>query len=551
MAVDERRIRPKQILLSQDNLLGGAGTSHRNLPTQRAIKEYVDANADALHNMNATTNPVVTDDSDSGYSEGSLWYNTVTSALFVLTDPSVGSAEWLLTNNLSKLSDANINMTANSTTADGQLATAVTVADEPIPGSAVLVRVNGVGVDVGSGQACYFSPDNVIIRSLTDVQQGDSLYWNGSVAGYELNATDYSIDFVYLTTESSTGLSSGSTDHDYTDVVWIDGVNGSNTEGQVGNINQPYLDVDAVPYDTLGPDVLVILMTNCNWLNPIQAEEGQRITIMFNDVSVNGYINYNGSTPLSVTPADILFEGPAPSATSAANPVTFRMIGRGEVTVDYGITADAEFAIGGVGSQLYHELAYGTIEIEGISIRSWSGNSTPQSSFGQSALNNPGTERNLILRDFQWLKPNDASPDLIIESFDSVIIDNCRLDGRLDISLTDDVSCQDTYFVGYNTASSMSLDNVANSYFKDCVFATGGAEVNATVSATLVCFMNCVFGQSAGGDSVYDNAGANPLTVRFMGYNIGQGLVDLNTAAIGATFNTDATLTLPPDIVVR
>jgi len=50
---------------------------------------------DILHNLNAVTDPSVSDDEDAGYSSGSLWINTTTRNEFRLIDPSPGSASWL------------------------------------------------------------------------------------------------------------------------------------------------------------------------------------------------------------------------------------------------------------------------------------------------------------------------------------------------------------------------------------------------------------------------------------------------------------------------
>lgn len=46
------------------------------------------------NNMDATTDPTVTDDSDSGYVVGSEWFNKSTGTLFVAEDVTVGAAVW-------------------------------------------------------------------------------------------------------------------------------------------------------------------------------------------------------------------------------------------------------------------------------------------------------------------------------------------------------------------------------------------------------------------------------------------------------------------------
>lgn len=45
-------------------------------------------------NFSATTDPTVTDDSASSYVIGSKWVNTVSDAVFIATDVSVGAAIW-------------------------------------------------------------------------------------------------------------------------------------------------------------------------------------------------------------------------------------------------------------------------------------------------------------------------------------------------------------------------------------------------------------------------------------------------------------------------
>lgn len=100
-----------------------------------------------------------------------------------------------------KESLANKRMTALNASADGTLAVAVGVTNHPVAGY-VGVRVNGVDVpDIGDGVttgcACYFSGDaGVHARSWGSIQQGDTLYWVPTVAGYALATTDV-IDFLY------------------------------------------------------------------------------------------------------------------------------------------------------------------------------------------------------------------------------------------------------------------------------------------------------------------------------------------------------------------
>jgi hypothetical protein len=88
-------------------------------------------------------------------------------------------------------------MDANVTSYDGELA-----CDDPValePAGRVDVFINGHSEGVGLNKACYFSGDGgTTARARGDVELGDKLYWNGSIAGYELDANDR-IDFDYLT----------------------------------------------------------------------------------------------------------------------------------------------------------------------------------------------------------------------------------------------------------------------------------------------------------------------------------------------------------------
>lgn len=99
----------------------------------------------------------------------------------------------------STLQRANHNMAASITTVDGSLACATVVATTPAVSSAaggyVGVSVNGVTALVGDGTKvavdCYFSGDGgATARAMKAIVAGDSLYWNGSIAGFQLAVTD-------------------------------------------------------------------------------------------------------------------------------------------------------------------------------------------------------------------------------------------------------------------------------------------------------------------------------------------------------------------------
>jgi hypothetical protein len=94
----------------------------------------------------------------------------------------------------------NKDMTASVTAADFALACATAVAATPASDGYVRVSVNGLGAALGDGvktKDCYFSADGgTTARAIAAIASGDLLYWVGSVAGYELDATDR-IDFEY------------------------------------------------------------------------------------------------------------------------------------------------------------------------------------------------------------------------------------------------------------------------------------------------------------------------------------------------------------------
>lgn len=86
--------------------------------------------------------------------------------------------------------------------ADG-LDSGVDITFTPTNGCNVDVEVNGVNVELGDGlktKECYFSNDGgTTAKTIAGVAAGDSLYWNGAIAGYGLDASTDKISFTYLT----------------------------------------------------------------------------------------------------------------------------------------------------------------------------------------------------------------------------------------------------------------------------------------------------------------------------------------------------------------
>lgn len=99
-------------------------------------------------------------------------------------------------------------LTSLLTSIDGDLATNNTISNTPIDGCYVSILVNGQDFEVGNGvttKAAYFSDDGGTTAknfessgSNGQVQSGDNIYWNGSVAGTHLQA-GWRISLVYLT----------------------------------------------------------------------------------------------------------------------------------------------------------------------------------------------------------------------------------------------------------------------------------------------------------------------------------------------------------------
>jgi hypothetical protein len=95
---------------------------------------------------------------------------------------------------------SNKSMAASLTTADGQAACATTLVSTAGQHGYVRVFVNGIAESLGDGaktSSCYFSVDGgTTARAINAITAGDTLYWVGSVAGYQLATTD-KIDFDY------------------------------------------------------------------------------------------------------------------------------------------------------------------------------------------------------------------------------------------------------------------------------------------------------------------------------------------------------------------
>lgn len=92
------------------------------------------------------------------------------------------------------------NLTPSVTSGDGS-STGITLTSTPVDGINVSVYVNGQMQFLGNGSTaspvdCYFGTSPVAAKTIVNLASGDTLYWNGTVAGYELSATDR-IDIIY------------------------------------------------------------------------------------------------------------------------------------------------------------------------------------------------------------------------------------------------------------------------------------------------------------------------------------------------------------------
>jgi hypothetical protein len=96
---------------------------------------------------------------------------------------------------------ANKEMSCSVTSSDGDAATATAITSTPALDSYVAVLVNGISYTVGDGvktKDCYFSNDGgTTARSISAIAATDTCHWNGSIAGFQLAASD-TIDFNYI-----------------------------------------------------------------------------------------------------------------------------------------------------------------------------------------------------------------------------------------------------------------------------------------------------------------------------------------------------------------
>ena len=92
-----------------------------------------------------------------------------------------------------------LNQTSLVTSNDGD-STGLTITHTPFNDTPVSVEVNGLECNIGDGakdEACYFSNDGgLTAKTMENIEANDTLYWMGSIAGYQLETSD-DVDFNY------------------------------------------------------------------------------------------------------------------------------------------------------------------------------------------------------------------------------------------------------------------------------------------------------------------------------------------------------------------
>ena len=103
----------------------------------------------------------------------------------------------LLPNGILTYVDKNVNPEATS---GDEAPTGITMSYSPYQDSYVMVEINGLSVEVGDGlkdKDAYFSGDNgVTATTIEEIRFGDELFWNGNIAGFDLETGD-EINLIY------------------------------------------------------------------------------------------------------------------------------------------------------------------------------------------------------------------------------------------------------------------------------------------------------------------------------------------------------------------
>lgn len=137
---------------------------------------------------------------------GSGWFVTTSNPITVDVTPITFSQF----NKNARLTTGNKSQAPTATTGNYQ-STGLTIAITPLSGSQPIIFVNSIRAVLGNGNRdnlgsftgnveCYFSADGgTTARAIASIVAGDTLYWNGTNAGYDLAVTDQiSMDYEIL-----------------------------------------------------------------------------------------------------------------------------------------------------------------------------------------------------------------------------------------------------------------------------------------------------------------------------------------------------------------
>lgn len=171
--------------------------------TQNGSYIWNGAGAAATRTLDFDSSAEVIDGSVFPVQQGTLadkYKKLITNAPIVIGTTNLVFDDFLAAGTTTNPSINNKFMAASVTAANGDLACATTMAATPANGSYVKVTINGDEPEIGNGvktKDCYFSGDSgATARAFNAIVATDRLYWNGSIAGYQLAATD-KISFEY------------------------------------------------------------------------------------------------------------------------------------------------------------------------------------------------------------------------------------------------------------------------------------------------------------------------------------------------------------------
>jgi hypothetical protein len=168
-------------------ILGDSSGSGNNYPDEEQSGVCIELDADGM--------PIVAGIAQLSASLPNIgyWIDDAT-ARFEASGSGAGAAQAVGIN-----TNADLNKRSVVTTANGD-STEISITYTPFSDSSVAIKVNGMEVNLGDGvktEDSYLSNDGgVTAKLMADIEAGDILFWNGLVAGYQLDGTD-DIDISY------------------------------------------------------------------------------------------------------------------------------------------------------------------------------------------------------------------------------------------------------------------------------------------------------------------------------------------------------------------